>query len=104
MTTDHVGRLRPWGQTEYGWGFGVAVRNHVRDDGIGSAGTFGWNGGSGALYWVDPAEGIVAVLVTPVGPPPRWDIFDTFERLVYAAIVESRTFATRVESNPRGGR
>jgi CubicO group peptidase (beta-lactamase class C family) len=95
MTTDHVAELQPWGQTEYGWGFGAAVRNRVRDDGIGSAGTFGWNGGSGAIYWVDPLEGIVAVLVTPVGPPPRWDIFDKFERLMYAAIVESRAFEMR---------
>lgn len=99
MTTDHVGHLRPWGQTEYGWGFGVAVRNQVRDDGIGSARTFGWNGGSGALYWVDPAEGIVAVLVTPVGPPPRWDIFEKFERLVYAALVESRTFGATAQGS-----
>jgi hypothetical protein len=35
------------------------------------------------------------VLVTPVGPPPRWDIFDKFERLMYAAIVESRAFEMR---------
>lgn len=90
MTTDHVGDLLPWGEGEFGWGFGVAVRRRVRDYGIGTAGTFGWNGGSGAEYWVDPVEGIVAVLVAPYAPPAHWEINLKFERLMYAAVVRSR--------------
>lgn len=89
MTRDHVGDRLPWGKGEYGWGFGVAVRRRVRDYDIGSEGTFGWVGGSGAKYWVDPVERIVAVLVTPYAPPAHWEIFDRFERLMYAAVVES---------------
>lgn len=93
MRTDQVGHLRPWGQEEWGWGFGFSVRRRVRDGDIGTAGTFGWNGGSGAQYWVDPVEGIVAVLLTPTMPPPRWDVFERFDRLVYAAIERSRAGA-----------
>jgi CubicO group peptidase (beta-lactamase class C family) len=90
MSTDHVGDLMTWGGGEYGWGFGFAVRRRVRDYGIGSVGTLGWTGGSGAQWWVDPEEGLVAVLVTPFAPPPYWPVHERFERMMYAAVTESR--------------
>lgn len=89
MTTDHVGGLLPWGAGEFGWGFGVEVRKRVRSYGLGSVGSFGWEGGTGAQYWVDPTERIVAVLLTPTMPPRHAEVFELFQRSMYAAIVDS---------------
>jgi len=89
MNTDHVGVLRGSYIGEHGWGFGFEIRQRVRGD-IGTRATFGWAGGSGAEWWVDPLEGLVAVLLAPSRPPAHWEVFDRFERLMYAAVVESR--------------
>ena len=46
-----------------GWGFGVGVQ--VRQDGIGpAAGAYGWTGGLGSTWTNDPAEDLVAILLT----------------------------------------
>lgn len=89
MTTDHVGERLPWGGGEFGWGYGVATRERVEAYGIGTVGTFGWEGGTGAQYWVDPVERIVAVLLTPTMPPLHAEAFELFQRSFYAAIDET---------------
>lgn len=90
ITTDHIGQLAGTQRGEVGWGLGFAIRRRVRDGDIGSTGTFGWAGGTGAQWWVDPIENIVAVLVTPCAPPVHQEVFQQFERLTCAALVESR--------------
>jgi CubicO group peptidase (beta-lactamase class C family) len=45
-----------------GWGLGVAVQ--VRRTGLRTAGSFGWDGGLGSSWWIDPAEDLVGVLLT----------------------------------------
>ena len=51
MTADHAGDniavAGDW--QDYTWGFGTSVRIRVREDGLGSVGAFGWNGGTGTL-------------------------------------------------------
>lgn len=49
----------------------------------------GWEGGTGAQYWVDPQERLVAVLLTPTMPPRHTEAFELFQRFMYAAIVDS---------------
>lgn len=48
-----------------GWGYGVAV-----ELGGDHPGRFGWSGGLGTDFWVDPATGRYAVLLTQVGMGP----------------------------------
>ena len=58
MVRNHVPpellRKADWG--EYGWGLGTSVRMSLLSGGPGSVGAFGWNGGTGTLYLVDPIE------------------------------------------------
>ncbi|HXV77744.1 MAG TPA: serine hydrolase domain-containing protein [Candidatus Polarisedimenticolaceae bacterium] len=89
MMTNHAGNLVPYGDGEFGWGFGGEVRLRVLEHGIGSVGTFGWAGGSGAKYWIDPQEKIVAVVVAPTAPPAHWELMEKFERGMYAALTTS---------------
>ena len=36
------------------------------DDGIGSAGEYGWGGAAATVYWADPAEELVVLYFTQV--------------------------------------
>jgi CubicO group peptidase (beta-lactamase class C family) len=46
-----------------GWGFGLNVVTRRTDLGPGP-GSFGWNGGTGTSFYVDPAEELIGVLLT----------------------------------------
>jgi CubicO group peptidase (beta-lactamase class C family) len=75
--------LRPGG----GWGLGVGVQVTVSPDGI-QPGAYGWNGGFGTSWFNDPAQGLIAILLTQrvfdsPDPPP---VHKTFWRDAYAAV------------------
>lgn len=70
-----------------GWGLGMAVFNR-RDDVFAVPGRFGWDGGLGTAWYVDPKEGMVGVLLTQMAwtspEPPR--IWQDFWTTAYQAI------------------
>lgn len=98
MTSDHLagtasnpnlpGELL-LGSKGYTFGLGVAVRN---SDGIagmpGSAGDYTWAGYAGTYFWVDPAQDLVAVLMTQAPSPARAGYRRLLRQLVYQAIVD----------------
>ena len=70
MTTDQVSPAQkadwpfvPGFWERRGWGFGGSVVTR-RDDLDGSPGRFGWDGGYGTSWYIDPAERLVGVLMT----------------------------------------
>jgi CubicO group peptidase (beta-lactamase class C family) len=71
----------------YGFGGAVVIR---RDNVFGSIGTYGWDGGLGSSWRVDPREDLQLILLTNVAwPSPRIpDHFLDFWTLVYQAIVD----------------
>ncbi len=75
MTSDHLGRNiknsvagTEAGRDGYGFGLGVAVRT---EPGVaatnGTVGDYSWNGANGTIFWVDPKEQLVVVVMS-VGP------------------------------------
>ncbi|MEW5901462.1 MAG: serine hydrolase domain-containing protein [Acidobacteriota bacterium] len=86
MTADHVGNL--YGAGGYGLGFWVTDRLG-RNGQPGSVGSFGWGGAYHTVYWVDPAERLVAVLMTQLLPAGRSDLHAKFRALVYQSIIAS---------------
>ncbi|NJM42434.1 MAG: beta-lactamase family protein [Anaerolineae bacterium] len=56
-----------------GWGFGGAV-NIDRDQIYATPGRYGWDGGYGTSFAVDPQVGLVAILMTQVGFPRAIDL------------------------------
>lgn len=70
-----------------GWGFGVGVVTR-RIDGTSTPGAYGWNGGFGTMWRSDPAEDMIAILMTQVGmtSPESAPGFRDFMTLAFAAI------------------
>src|SRR5215217_2342960 len=70
MTTDHItpeqkavsGFFHGFWDT-HGWGFGVSVVTR-RDDLAATPGRYGWDGGYGTSWYVDPKEELVGILMT----------------------------------------
>ena len=89
MTVNQVGDL--YGDRGQGFGLGFWVTNDLGKTGeMGSVGAFGWGGAYYTTYWVDPAERLVAVLMTQLLPAGGLDLQAKFKTLVYQSIVESR--------------
>ena len=87
MTADHVGALpgRPPG---LGFGLGFEVRTSVGRAGIpGSNGEYGWAGNAGTLFWVDPAEQLIAIYLVQVNDGERIALRNQFRTMVQSAIL-----------------
>ena len=70
MTTDHitpeqkaVSGFFPGFWDTHGWGFGVSVVTR-RDDLAATPGRYGWDGGYGTSWYVDPKEELIGILMT----------------------------------------
>jgi CubicO group peptidase (beta-lactamase class C family) len=70
MTTDHitpeqkaVSGFFPDFWEDHGWGFGVSIVTR-RDDLAATPGRYGWDGGYGTSWYVDPKEELVGILMT----------------------------------------
>jgi CubicO group peptidase (beta-lactamase class C family) len=98
MTSDHLAGVvsNPQmpgelllGSKGYTFGLGFAVRIA---DGIaafpGTAGDYNWAGYAGTYFWVDPAQDLVAVLMTQAPSPARAGYRRLLRQLVYQAIVD----------------
>ena len=93
MMSDHIQGMAgsPAASTGpgYGFGLGFGVR---RQDGLavapGSTGDAMWAGAWGTFFTIDPAEQVVAILMTQ-GPSSRVHTRMLFKNLVYGAMVES---------------
>ncbi|MEJ7873302.1 MAG: serine hydrolase domain-containing protein, partial [Rubrobacteraceae bacterium] len=94
MTTDHitpeqkaVSGFVPGFWDSNGWGFGVSIVTR-RDDLASTPGRYGWDGGYGTSWYVDPKEGLVGILMTqrvwdsPGAPVVLFDFWTS----AYAAI------------------
>jgi CubicO group peptidase (beta-lactamase class C family) len=86
MTSNQVGTLFSTG----GLGFGLGFMTTDREGAGGSpraVGTYGWGGAYQTSYAVDPANGVVMVLMTQHLPPVPFPIGDRFTNLIYQALV-----------------
>ncbi|HET9735775.1 MAG TPA: serine hydrolase domain-containing protein [Burkholderiales bacterium] len=85
MTRNQLGTIKG-PSPAYGFGLGFAVR--LTDDGSttpGRAGEYNWSGVGGTTFWVDPKEGLVAILMTQ-GPNQRMHTRVLFRKQVYGAL------------------
>jgi len=87
MTTNQVGTLYdPNGQ---GFGLGFRTTDRYGAYGMTSVGSFSWGGAYGSIYWVDPKERLVGVLMIQLIPNGS-DVNMKFPTLVYQALVDRR--------------
>ena len=87
MTRDHLAGLGvPDTGQRFGLGFAISG-DPGATGGPRSAGAFGWLGFFNTVYWVDPEEQLVAIIMTQLYPNNRSRLTDRFEVAVYSAIV-----------------
>jgi len=87
MTRNQLGAIKG-PSPAYGFGLGFAVR--LSDEGSttpGRTGEYNWSGIGGTTFWVDPKEGLIAVLMTQ-GPYQRMHTRVLFRKLVYGALAD----------------
>jgi CubicO group peptidase (beta-lactamase class C family) len=66
MTTDQITpeqKALPGFWDSHGWGFGVSIVTR-RDDLAATPGRYGWDGGYGTSWYVDPKERLIGTLMT----------------------------------------
>jgi CubicO group peptidase (beta-lactamase class C family) len=84
------GALAPVPEMGYGFGLGFAVRLEPgRSPVPGSVGEYFWGGVTGAYFWVDPREQMIAVLML-AAPDQRLHYRYLTRQLVYAALTGTR--------------
>ena len=72
-----------------GFGLGVAVVLDRANSGLPySAGSYYWGGSQGTVFWIDPAEELIGVLMVQVRPSGSLRLREKFGALVYSSIVE----------------
>jgi len=86
MTTDQIPAI--YGPAN-GFGLGFETVERYGASGMASIGTYGWGGAYGSNYKVDPAEGLVIVVMMNQMPNGS-DIVARFQTMLYAALVETR--------------
>jgi len=85
MTVNHVGDL----YAPQGFGLGFWVTEDLGASGEpGSVGSFGWGGAYHTVYWVDPREELVAVLMCQLLPARDSDLHARFRAMVYQALAD----------------
>ncbi|WP_338870044.1 serine hydrolase domain-containing protein [Spirosoma sp. SC4-14] len=86
ITSNQIGDLNE-GADKFGLGFSITSERSAARLPV-SAGAYNWGGFFGTTYWVDPKEGIVALLYTQKVPNSFGDLNDKFKVLVYQAIMQ----------------
>ena len=72
-----------------GFGLGFSVVNDIAQHGIpGSDGMYGWFGAASCYFWIDPAEELIANLMTQFMPVTWYPLHREFQTATYQAMVE----------------
>ena len=72
-----------------GYGLGVAVvTDRARTNFPYSVGSYYWGGSQGTLFWIDPNERLIGVLMVQVRPGRGLKLRERFAALVYSAIID----------------
>jgi CubicO group peptidase (beta-lactamase class C family) len=98
MTSNHLPEsLKPFavGQSNAsdtrgcGFGLGFRVVMDIAEHGIlGSEGIYSWGGAASTIFWVDPAEDMVAILLTQMMPSSTYPLRREFQVAAYQALTD----------------
>ena len=91
MISNHIGSKPVYIRGEgygFGLGFGVLTNPAEAQDAL-SIGSYGWGGAYGTLYWSDPVEDLIGLLLIQIRPYNHLGIRPRFSNVVTQAIVDS---------------
>ena len=89
MTSNHTGDLGVWLRgAGFGFGLGYSVSTEQGPSAMPAAeGSYGWGGAYCTVFWVDPVEEVIGILMTQVRPYTHLNIRRDFQTLTYQALV-----------------
>jgi CubicO group peptidase (beta-lactamase class C family) len=92
MITNQIGEGKPVYIRGDGYGFGLGfavLTNPAKAPDALSIGTFTWGGANGTLFWIDPQEDLIGILMIQVNPYAHFNIRPLFSVAVSQAITDS---------------
>jgi len=92
MITNQIGAGKPVYIRGDGYGFGLGfsvLTNPAKAADALSVGTFSWGGANGTLFWVDPQEDLIGILMIQINPYSHFSIRPLFSVAVSQAITDS---------------
>lgn len=90
MTVNHTGDYGIWlAGPGYGFGLGYAVVTDLGPSATPrSEGTYYWSGAFGTIFWVDPKEELIGILLQQLRPYTHLNVRPDLATLAYQAIVD----------------
>lgn len=90
ITTNHTGDKAVWLRgAGFGFGLGYSVTTDLGASGMPSAvGTYGWGGAYCTVFWVDPDDEVIGILMTQIRPYTHLNIRRDFQTLTYQALTD----------------
>jgi CubicO group peptidase (beta-lactamase class C family) len=92
MITNQIGTGKPVYIRGDGYGFGLGfgvLTNPAKSPDALSIGSFTWGGADGTLFWIDPQEDLLGILMVQLNPYTRSQIRPLFSVVVSQAITDS---------------
>jgi len=81
----------------YGFGLGFAVlTDPSKSPDALSPGTFTWGGADGTLFWIDPVEELIGIMMIQINPYSHFNIRPLFSVVVSQAVVDSLAHGPKV--------
>ncbi len=91
MSRNHLAEAYlPYSRQEKGFGFGLgfSVLMDEEEAGLGSEGEYAWGGAASTVFWIDPKEDIIAILMTQFVPSYAYPLREEFKAKIYEALEE----------------
>ena len=71
----------------FGLGFAVII-DLVKSQQVGSLGEYYWGGAASTIFWIDPAQDLIVILLTQMMPSNTFNFRGQLKSLIYPAIVD----------------
>ena len=90
MTTNHTGDKGIWlAGPGYGFGLGYAIVTDLGPSGSPrSEGSYYWGGAFGTIFWVDPEEELIGILMEQIRPYTHLNIRPDLATMTYQAVID----------------
>jgi CubicO group peptidase (beta-lactamase class C family) len=88
LTSMAVGAFSETAYEGVGFGLGFAMTTSAVDAGALAQGDYYWGGAASTIFWVDPAEDLVAIFMTQLMPSATFNFRGQLKNIIYSSIVD----------------